>query len=255
MKSIQYNNYDAVDSSYRDFTSNGYEAMIPALEKLFLQHIPKGGQVLDLGCGSGKLAQLLQMKGYQLTGIDNSEVMLSDAHKNAPGAEFILEDARFFKLPPTFHAAYTTGIPLNHIASIEELTSVFQNVYAALLENGLFTFDLRVEEQLQSYYEEHQLPFNTPVDPFNEVKNDYVCAINRLYEPEDKVHKINITQFHLIKGEWQRSDIIWLLRCYSTAEVQSAMEAAGFQEVKIYDLKRDLGLDKTDIVCFVGRKL
>jgi ubiquinone/menaquinone biosynthesis C-methylase UbiE len=109
-----YTPYDALDSYYKDCYGGAYEMVMAVLEKLLLQHIPKGVQVLGLGCGRGKVAQLLQMKGYQLTGIDNSEVMLSHARKNVPGAEFILEDARFFKLPPTFHAAYTIDVPLNH---------------------------------------------------------------------------------------------------------------------------------------------
>ena len=248
----RFTTYDALDSYYEDCNGGSYEMAMAVLEKLLLQHIPKGVQVLDLCCGRGKVAQLLQMKGYQLTGIDGSEVMLSHARKNVPCAEFILGDARFFELPPTFHAAYTTDLPLSHITSIEELKSVFQNVYMALLEKGLFMFDLLVKEQVQLYKEEFQLLDDTPVQHSNKVEDDYVGAAYSIYGPESRVW--NVTQFHLIKGEWQRSDVTSVLKIYSRAEVQSALEAAGFQEVRLYDLERDFEFGKFGIICFVGRK-
>jgi ubiquinone/menaquinone biosynthesis C-methylase UbiE len=47
-----------------------------------LTAIPKGGHVLDLPCGTGRMTRLLVEGGYRVTGADLSEAMLSRAREN-----------------------------------------------------------------------------------------------------------------------------------------------------------------------------
>jgi SAM-dependent methyltransferase len=47
-----------------------------------LQSIPRGGHVLDLPCGTGRLTRILVELGYRVTGADASEAMLSRAREN-----------------------------------------------------------------------------------------------------------------------------------------------------------------------------
>ena len=42
-------------------------ATLPHLEELLLSHLPKEAHILDLGCGSGQLAQHLLRKRYKVT--------------------------------------------------------------------------------------------------------------------------------------------------------------------------------------------
>jgi SAM-dependent methyltransferase len=125
------------------------ELVFPEIEKI-LQNLPKNANILDLCCGAGHLAQKLLDRSYEVTGIDTSSELLRYANLNAPRGKFILDDARCFKLPSAFHAVVSTDYSLNHITSLEELTSVFKNVYAALLNNGLFAFDLSLDERYLS---------------------------------------------------------------------------------------------------------
>lgn len=58
-------------------------------------HAREGVSVLDLGCGTGKLAARLLEAGHPVTAADFSSNMLAAAAKNAPGAAFLqaeLED-------------------------------------------------------------------------------------------------------------------------------------------------------------------
>ena len=54
--------------------------------------------VLDLGCGTGTLTEMLYAKGYDMIGIDNSDSMLSIAmgKKEVSGSEilYLLQDMR-----------------------------------------------------------------------------------------------------------------------------------------------------------------
>lgn len=51
-----------------------------------LQYFPKGGRVLDAGCGQGQDSFLFAEKGYDTVGIDFAETGLSIARKKTPTA-------------------------------------------------------------------------------------------------------------------------------------------------------------------------
>jgi SAM-dependent methyltransferase len=244
-----YSNYNPFAQMYNEYWGpKSCKKKSPVLEKLLLHRLPKDASILDLCCGTGQLVQQLLLRGYQVTGLDTSEEMLHYARQNAPDGKFILEDARLFQLPPTYHAVVSTSVGLNHMMSFEELKSVFQNVYVALLENGYFLFDLNLEGKFKSYGTESVLTEG-------DVQDEYAWACRESYNPEEKISPIAITIFHLVEGNWQRSDITWLLKAYSKSEVQSALEAVGFIEVSIYDRDGNLaGANSNSYAFFMGRK-
>ena len=64
-----------------------------------VQSLPKGGKVLDAGCGSGKVAAHLLRRGLAVTGIDISKAMLSLAATVAPAARLTVMDMRRLRFP------------------------------------------------------------------------------------------------------------------------------------------------------------
>lgn len=172
-----------------------------------------------------------------MTGLDGSEDMLRYARKNLPDGQFILNDARFFKLPSTFDAIISTSASLNHVTNIEELQCIFQNVHTALVTNSMFLFDINLEER-----------FDT--DPVwkdslsGNITDEYAWAWRKKYYPQDKIGKIDITVFELVNATWQRSDMTWLVKSYSKTEIQSALKNVGFTEISVYDAERDFAIDK-----------
>lgn len=249
MSSKQRNsNHDAIASIY-DLKDplDRHDMALDCMDKLILKYIPEGAHIFDLGCGTGQIAQRLLKKGYQVTGLDSSERMLDVARQNAPSVNFILDDARFFKLPSTFHAAISTDAVFNYILSIEELENALHNAYEALLDNGIFGCEMYIEELCQSWMES---------DSGGGVKDDHVWVDIWSYDSENKLGRKDTTIFEFVNGMWQRLDRTFLLKLYSLADVQTALEKVGFTEVKIYDVKRDLGLEQTlgERVCFVSRK-
>jgi SAM-dependent methyltransferase len=231
-------NHDVIASMYDLKGTERHNIALECLDKLILQHIPKDSHIIDIGCGTGQMAQRLLKRRYKVTGIDPSEGMLKCARENAPSAEFILEDARFFNLPPTFHAAISTDVVLNYILSIQELIDALQNVYNSLLENGIFAFELYLHELCESHWSNDESGGG--------VKNDNVWVDICSYDRENKIMHKDTTRFQLIDGNWQREDRTFLLKAYSATEVRYALEKVGFTEIKIFELKRDLGIDKED---------
>ncbi len=240
-----YTEYDPLAHVYNeDWALGVLQETLPALEKLILSNLVKDAQVLDLGCGTGQLVQKLLEKGYKVTGIDASEGMLRYAHENAPGAKLILNDARLLDFSPTFNAVISIGA-FNHVMSLEELTSIFKNVYQALLDNGIFLFYIFLEE-------EYQLNWDDKIT--GNVKEDYAWAARNSYDSETKIAAINLTIFSLIEKTWQRLDSTILEKCYTKEEIITALKTSGFSDISSYDSHHDLKISQmpgsTYFVCY-----
>lgn len=231
----RYSAYDRFARIHSESWGLEIKQWIPEIEKLLKQHlldgVPENLQILDLCCGTGELAQGLQNRGYQVTGIDGSEEMLRYARQNAPNSKFILNDARFFQLPSTFHGVISTNVSLNHVLELEELTSVFLNVYNALLADGVFIFDLRLDLSYQSSWQDTVL---------GDIKDDYVWTLLRRYNSETRIGQIQIAIFELLQQKWQRSNITWSVKGYVQDEVFSALQEVGFKKISVCDAEQDL---------------
>ncbi len=240
----EYNTFARIVNEY--WGPQVSQLLFPDVEELLLKNIPEKAHILDLCCGAGHLAKKFLQKSYQVTGLDSSVELLRYAHENAPDGKFILDDARYFQLPSTFHGVVSTDYSLNHVTNLEDLICVFKNSYTALLPKGLFMFDLRLDE----YY---RGSWNNSME--GDVKEDYAWALKRHYNSEEKIGTINITTFQLFNNNWQRLDNAWLVKGYLREEVIFALKKVGFTEVNYYNIKCDLiEPEQTGAVYFVCRK-
>ena len=136
--------YDAV------YGDKDYEAECHFLERIFTTF---GGAptrtVLDLGCGTGGHAVLMARRGYSVTGVDRSELMLSEARRKAAAAcdagwaapEFIQGDILTLSLGKTFDAAIAMFAVMGYQTGEGELLSAFRSARRHLKRGGLFVFD------------------------------------------------------------------------------------------------------------------
>ncbi|MFC2033916.1 class I SAM-dependent DNA methyltransferase [Chloroflexota bacterium] len=244
----RYSDYDRFAQIYNKHWGNSFIFIVlPVFDQLVLPYIPEKARILDLCCGTGQLVQILATRDYQLTGVDGSEEMINFARQNAPTAEFIVGDARSFKLPEEYHTVISTFDSLNHIMTIEELTSVFRNVHFSLKQGGLFLFDLNMEEG-------YKICWN---DAYNIVEEDHVCVVRTNYDFIEKTARFDTTIFYWQDG-WQRSDIPLTQKCYSKTEIESALENAGFIEIHSYAYDEQLSLveltEKSERAFFICQK-
>jgi 2-polyprenyl-3-methyl-5-hydroxy-6-metoxy-1,4-benzoquinol methylase len=72
---------------------------------LVIDHIPKNGSILDIGCGIGApIAQYFSSLGFKVTGIDGAENMIAKACLLNPNARWMVADMRSLSLNEKFDA-------------------------------------------------------------------------------------------------------------------------------------------------------
>src|SRR6516162_7498346 len=142
-----FSDYDAFARAFNRHWGPKAADRLPILHDLLLPRLPAHATILDLCCGSGHLAHLLTMEGYEITGLDGSRELLNFARRNAPRSVFVLADARSFALPTRYDAAICMSDSLNHLLTIDDLISAFQHVFSVLREGGLFLFDLNTKHK------------------------------------------------------------------------------------------------------------
>ena len=59
------------------------------IKRQIAAHTHPGNRVLDLGCGTGTLAQMCVERGAQVTGVDANSGMLAVAKRNSPSTKFL----------------------------------------------------------------------------------------------------------------------------------------------------------------------
>jgi len=225
--------YDDFAWFYNRYWNEEFHSLaFPILERIWLPRVAEKARLLDICCGTGYLAGLLTARGFRVTGIDASPEMIAHAKENVPEAAFITADASSFKVSGKFDGAVCTFDSLNHILEVETLQAAFKRTAAALKPGAPFVFDVLLESAYQTNW----------ADNFTMVRDDHVLLLTGSgFDFRTHLASCRITMFRLIEGQWQRRDTEVVERCYSTREIDEALEAAGFRHTEFYDA-RDLGM-------------
>lgn len=101
-----------------------------------------GDTVLELCCGTGRVAIPIAEKGFQVTGIDLSDSMLATARQRSNAVEWIKADVTNFKLNRLFSLIIFPTNSFCHLTDLAALEACFACVKAHLAPNGRFLIDL-----------------------------------------------------------------------------------------------------------------
>lgn len=188
-------------------------------------------KVLEIGCGTGTLCQLLAEEGFDLTGLDLSPAMIHEAQQKLerwPKREecspiaYLVADASDFTLPDQFDAVFSFFDSLNNITDPERLQSAFRCIAACLRPGGAFIFDLNTpfafEENL---FDQRQTSKNA--------KLKYRWEGN--YSPETQIIEVTMDFWHEDKSFRE----VHRQRAYGPDEIIPMLEAAGLIFMKAYN--------------------
>lgn len=111
-----------------DFVSKYGEDVIELLA-------PKAGElILDLGCGTGDLADLISKRGAKVIGLDSSKEMIETARRKYPDIQFDVKSATDFSYDSPFDAVFSNAT-LHWVLDYE---SAVKCIYNTLKPNGRF---------------------------------------------------------------------------------------------------------------------
>ncbi|MES1022039.1 class I SAM-dependent methyltransferase [Gloeocapsa sp. BRSZ] len=94
----------------------------------------KGYRILDLGCGTGYLADKIASQGVEVVGIDYAATMIEQARSNYPHLHFVVVDARELQYKEEFDAVFSNAV----LHWITEPEKVILGIQQALKPGGRF---------------------------------------------------------------------------------------------------------------------
>lgn len=244
-----YEGFARVYDEFMDETP--YKEWTDTVVDILKQHNIDDGLVLDLGCGTGTMTEMLATRGYDMIGVDLSGEMLEVAmeKRDTSGHDilYLCQDMREFELYGTIRAIVSVCDSINYLTDIEDVVKTFKLANNYLDPCGLFIFD-----------------FNT-VYKYQEI-GDSVIAENRdncsfiwenYYDEENHINEYEIS-FFIAEGEdglFRRIEEQHIQRGYELEEIKECLLKAGLVfEGAIDSDTGDEVTDTTERVLVVARE-
>lgn len=122
-----------------------YKKYLRFIKMIIRKHKIHPKKILDVACGTGKLAKMLKNEGFEVTGIDSSPEMIKIAKKR--GIKCYLMSMENFKLNEKFDMIISTYDSVNYL-SRTKLRKFVRNAYFHLNESGVLIFDINSSKKI-----------------------------------------------------------------------------------------------------------
>lgn len=224
--------YTSFASVYDAFMDNvPYEEWAEYLWGLLKEYGVEDGLVLDLGCGTGSLTEILAQKGYDMIGIDNAEDMLQIAmEKRAESGLdilYLLQDMREFELYGTVAAVVSICDSMNYLTDYEDFVETLRLVNNYLDPQGVFIFDLNTVHKYRDIIGDSTIA---------EARDQCSFIWDNSYDEDSQINQYDLSLFIQEEDDlYRRFDETHYQRAYTLDEVRKAVDEAGMELVAVYD--------------------
>lgn len=192
----------------------------------------RDGLVLDLGCGTGSLTELLAGHGFDMIGVDSSDQMLNIAceKRERSGCDILYlgQDMRSFELYGTVRAVVSVCDSLNYLLEEEDLTACFRLVNNYLDPNGIFIFDFNTRYKYETVIGDSVIAEN---------REDCSFIWENYYHAREHVNEYDLTVFaRETQGDlFGRFFETHYQRGYTLEEMENFVKQAGMKVELILD--------------------
>ncbi|MDX8045906.1 class I SAM-dependent methyltransferase [Gracilibacillus sp. S3-1-1] len=207
----------------------------------FVEHFSEQRtKMLDLGCGTGRLSHQFAEAGFSVTGVDYSEDMLAYAESNTTNVQYIKQDVRYLEGMSDFDIVVSLCDVINYITTPEDLMKVFTGVREALVDDGLFIFDVH---SLKHF--EKDMVGQTFAEIYDDISYVWFCEQGE--EAGSVEHDLTFFLLNEETGQYERFDEQHSQRTFAVKTYEKLLKQAGFNSVRVYgDFSVDESMDLED---------
>jgi SAM-dependent methyltransferase len=192
----------------------------PGIVRILRRSGIRRGLVVDIGCGSGILAERLAAAGYSFLGIDISPAMVRIARGRVPGARFVADSFLEARIPDC-DAVTATGECFNYLLDrrndARRLRSFFRRIHRALRPGGIFVFDFLARSKRAPRSQSGHV-----------VGPGWVVIFENTEDAKKGLITRRIATFRRVRGLYRRTDEIHRLRTYDRGEMGDWLRESGF---------------------------
>ena len=217
---------------YDTFMDNApYDKWLQFLIENFNKYKVPKELVLDLGCGTGTLTQMLSKKGYDMIGVDNSDEMLSIAIQKGMNVTqnilYLLQDMREFELYGTVRAVISICDSINYLLEEEDIVKTFSLINNYLDPGGIFVFDFNTVYKYESVIGDATIAENRDTCSF--IWENY-------YHTKEHINEYDLTIFVKEENErYRRFDETHYQRGYTVRQMEEFLHKAGLVLLETLD--------------------
>jgi SAM-dependent methyltransferase len=227
---------DFFDATYRDLwaartTPERTAVDVDGIEAVLAEHgAPSPARIVDLGCGDGRIAVGLAVRGHHVTGLDISPSMLAAARDRAAqfGASVELVEA---DVRAAHH--HVTGVDVavswyssfGYFDDTADDVAVLESARAALAPGGLLLLDLQHRDRVAAIHSEA-----SPQRLYEE-RPDGIVLRELWFDPVRGRAGEHVRQ---LRADGTAEDRAFSLRVYSATEIVGLCAAAGLALEAVY---------------------
>lgn len=244
-------------SQYYDllYQDKDYKREVDFVFNLLKKQTPSLNSIIDFGCGTGKHDYHFAKMGLDVTGIDLSEEMISEAKQNTPlelekKLNFGIGDFTNFRN----NKKYDAVVSLFHVMSYQNENINIQNsiktAKAHLNKGGIFLFDCWYGPAVLS---------DKPVVRIKRIENNEIAVV-RLAEPEihynqnivDVNYEVRVTSKH--SGDTEIVKEKHPMRYFFLPEIEFYLKNEGFKLIEFQEwLSGNIPNEKSWNVVFIAK--
>ena len=221
--------YEALAASYDRLTNDvDYEATVEFYNAILQREGLKPRTAVDLACGTGSVTVLLARQGLDVTAVDMSEELLTEAFQKAVelGVQprFVCQKLEELRLPRAVDLAVCALDGLDYILDPADCRAAIARVYKALNPGGIFIFDVNTPEKLRAM--DGQV--------FLDEDDDVYCVWRGEFDEETNICSYGMDLFQREGEVWHRSFEEHREYAYTREQLTQYLKDAGFTHIRVY---------------------
>lgn len=207
------------------FSADRFAAAKDEVSRVMTLTQRSNGDLLDLCCGPGRHAVEFARRGFRVTGVDRSPLLLDRAREHASQAgasvEWVMEDMRCFVRPRAFDVACNLFTSFGYFEDERDNLRVLRNLHESLKDTGVLVIETLGKERLARVWQNAictELADGSLLVQRPQLLNDW-CRIR--------------SEWILIKDGDARS-FSFEHNIYSGRELKDRLLSSGFKEVQLF---------------------